>query len=153
MRLQKKTKEVNRPKTTKREFSSGGVVVRKKGRSFVVLLIKDGYGRWTWPKGNINRGESSKDAAVREIEEEVGIKEIAVIKKIGQTQYFYKLKSDLIFKTVFLYLCETKQARLKIQESEIEDGKWFAPADALKKIEYKGSGNLLKKALKAFSAM
>ena len=153
MRMQKKAEKVNKSKAVKREFSSGGIVARKRGNVFSVLLIKDGYGRWTWPKGNIKKSESSKEAAVREIGEETGIKEISVLEKIGQTQYFYKRSGVLKFKTVFLYLCETKQAWLKIQESEIEGGRWFTPQDALSKVEYKGSKELLKKAIDKFAAI
>ena len=144
---------VKRRKPLKREFSSGGVVVRKTGNSFAVLLIKDSYGRWTWPKGHIDKNESSEEAALREISEEVGIENTVIIGKIGQQQYFYKLKGDLVFKTVFIYLCETKQTRLTIQDSEIDDGMWFSPEDAIKKIEYRGSGVLLKKALNRFASM
>lgn len=50
-----------------REFSAGGIVMRWERQKPKVLLIKDSYGRWTWPKGNIDKGESSKDAAIREI--------------------------------------------------------------------------------------
>lgn len=123
-------------------------MVKKRGRGLRVLLIKDSYGRWTWPKGNIQKNESSKDAALREITEEVGLKNIQPLEKIGQTQYFYKLKSELIFKTVFIYLIEAKgNEKIKIQKEEIETGRWFAPAQALRKLEYKGAPLLLKKAI------
>ncbi|MBU4310579.1 NUDIX domain-containing protein, partial [bacterium] len=50
----------------KREFSAGGIVIKREKSKIKVLLIKDGYGKWTWPKGNIDKGESSEDAALRE---------------------------------------------------------------------------------------
>ncbi len=136
-----------------REFSSGGIVVRKSGRSFSVLLIKDCYGRWTWPKGHIDKGESADSAAKREIREEVGIKKVAVIEKVGKTEYFFKLKGRLIFKTVYLYLCSTDQAGLTIQESEIRGAEWLTPEAALKRVEYRGARSLLSKALKRYSAI
>ena len=135
----------------KKEFSSGGVVVRKAGGHFRVLLIKDGYGHWTWPKGHIDRGESSEEAALREIAEETGISEASILSKIGKTQYYHRIKKELIFKTVFLYLVETSQNRVTPLESEIEGVRWFAPKAALKKIEYEGSRRLLKKALLAYA--
>jgi len=49
----------------KREFSSGGIVIKKVKSTIKVLLIKDGYGHWTWPKGNIERGETLKEAAIQ----------------------------------------------------------------------------------------
>ena len=136
----------------KSEFSAGGIVVKRQGRgAFRVLLIKDSYGRWTWPKGNINKGEASRDAALREVTEEVGLKDIRIAAKIGQNKYFYRLKGSLIFKTVFIYLIEARgNEKIKVQKEEIVSGKWFAPAAALKKLEYKGAPLLLKKAVDKF---
>lgn len=136
---------------TEREFSAGGIVIRKKTKGLVVLLIKDSYGRWTWPKGNINKSESSKGAACREIEEEVGIKDVRILKRVGKSEYFYKREGLLRFKTVYIYLCETGQAKLKIQKEEIESGKWFAPQEAFDKVEYKGAKELLRKAVKIYA--
>ena len=137
---------------TKREYSSGGIVVKQWGRGFRVLLIKDPYGRWTWPKGNIEKGETSKNAALREITEEVGLKHLKLLEKVGQTQYFYRLKGSLIFKTVYIYLLISASPgeRLKIQFEEIDAGKWFNPKEALKKVGYKDASQTLKKALKIY---
>jgi len=138
-------------KMTKREYSSGGIVVKRWGRGLRVLLIKDPYGRWTWPKGNIEKGESSKNAALREITEEVGLKRLKLLEKVGQTQYFYRLKSSLIFKTVYIYLISASpKERLKIQFEEIDAGKWFNPKQALSKVSYKDAPQTLKKALKIY---
>ena len=134
-----------------REFSSGGIVMKWERQKPKVLLIKDSYGRWTWPKGNIDKGEKSKDAAMREIGEEVGLKNIELIEKIGKTQYFYRLRGKLIFKIVYLYLFKLKgNERLKILHREIQDGAWFSPEEALEKVEYKGAKELLNKAIKRF---
>ena len=139
---------------TKREFSSGGVVVKRWGRGVKVLLIKDSYGRWTWPKGHIEKGETSREAALREVREEVGLKSINILKKIGQTQYFYRLKGELIFKTVIIYLIEAgSKEKIRIQKSEIAAGLWFAPTQAYKKVDYKGAGSLLRKAVGEYRKM
>lgn len=135
-----------------REFSAGGVVMKWERQKPKVLLIKDAYGRWSWPKGNIDKGEGSKDAAIREIREEVGLKDIELIDKIGTTQYFYRLKDRLIFKTVYLYLFRlNSDEKLKILHKEIQDGAWFRPEEALEMIEYKGAKDFLQKAIKIFS--
>lgn len=136
----------------KREFSAGGIVFKKKDRGFEILLIKDSYGRWTWPKGKIDKGEKSLDAAVREIEEEVGLKDIDVLGRIGRTNYFYRLKGDLIFKTVFFFLMEAKgNEKLKIQKGEINDARWFKSLEALEKVEYKGAKEMLEKAINMYN--
>jgi diadenosine hexaphosphate hydrolase (ATP-forming) len=136
-----------------REFSSGGVVLRRHGGSLRVLLIKDGYSRWTWPKGNIDAGETPREAASREIAEEVGIKSVKILERLGKTEYYYKLKGRLVFKTVYLYLCETRQKKLTIQTSEIETGRWLSPEEALKKVDYRGAKTLLRKALTRFASL
>ncbi len=137
----------NKYSLAKREFSSGGIVIRRDGDLFSVLLIKDSYGHWTWPKGHIEKGESAKDAAIREIEEETGIDDATILSKIGNTNYYYKRDDLLIYKTVHLYLCETNKEELNIQMSEIKAGKWFTPKEALSRVEYRGAKGLLKKAL------
>lgn len=136
---------------TEREFSSGGIVVKRVDSDFKILLIKDGYGRWTWPKGNIEKKETSQDAAIREIGEEVGLKEIRLIDKIDEVKYFYRLKEKLIFKTVYIYLFEDEgDEDLKVLTSEIEDAKWLSPEEALKRVEYKGAKEVLKKGIERF---
>jgi 8-oxo-dGTP pyrophosphatase MutT (NUDIX family) len=135
----------------KREFSAGGIVVRRRGKGFEVLLIKDSYGRWTWPKGHINQDESSQDAALREIKEEVGLANMHTIAKVGRSNYFFHFKGELIFKTVFFFLLEAnRQEQIKIQTEEIRGARWFKPEVALKTVEYKGAKELLEKAIKIY---
>lgn len=135
----------------KREFSAGGIIIRKKGRDFEVLLIKDSYGRWTWPKGKIDQSERSQDAAVREIKEEVGLNNIRLLEKIGRSNYFFRLRGELIFKTVFFFLVEaTTNEKIKVQRSEIQDARWFKLKQALEAVEYKGAKELLEKAIKIY---
>ena len=153
MRLQKKTGKVVKTEAFEKEFSSGGIVVRNEGDFFVVLLIKDRFGHWSWPKGHIDKGESTVNAAIREIREETGLKKVTLVKKIGKTQYYHRLKGKLMFKTVFLYLFKTHQATFKIQKDEIDDARWFAPAEAIGKVKYKDAKMLLRKVLTSFSAL
>lgn len=54
----------------KKELSAGGVVVRKKGNAWQVLLLKDMNDNWTFPKGLIEKGENPPSAAKREIADE-----------------------------------------------------------------------------------
>ncbi len=136
----------------KREFSAGGIIVKGEGENLRILLIRDGYGRWTWPKGNICRGETSRGAAIREIGEEVGLKTIEIIKKIKDIQYYYRKKETLIFKKVTLFLFQlVGKDSIKIQESEIQDAKWFKPDEAISKIEYKGADKILRTAIAAYN--
>lgn len=134
-----------------RRFSAGGVIVKKEKGKPKVLLIKDSYGRWTWPKGHIEKGEKPEEAALREISEETGLKKIKIEKKLGKQEYFFTLKGKKIFKTVYIFLIKAQaREKLAIQTREIEKGRWFLAEDAVKRIEYKGSKEFLKKGIKAF---
>lgn len=135
----------------KREFSSGGILIRSRGSIIKILLIKDLYGKWTWPKGKIDKGETSIDAAKREVKEETGLENIQMVSKIGNVNYFYTRSKELIFKTVHLYLFRfVGQETLSIQKEEIKDGRWFSEEGALSKVAYKGAKELLNKAIKIY---
>jgi 8-oxo-dGTP diphosphatase len=56
--------------------AAGGVVYRRDGDgSLEVLLVhRPRYDDWTLPKGKLHRGESHEDGALREVEEETGIR-------------------------------------------------------------------------------
>ena len=125
--------------------------MRKVGDGAEVLLIKDSYGRWTWAKGHIEEGETPEEAAVREISEETGLKELKILKELGKQEYFFTLKGEKTFKTVHVFLVEASGGEeLNIQISEIQEGKWYSPEDALDRIEYKDSKPLLKKGIEIF---
>jgi 8-oxo-dGTP diphosphatase len=54
--------------------AAGGVVWRRRDGELEVLLVyRNRYMDWTFPKGKIKAGETDEDAAVREVEEETGL--------------------------------------------------------------------------------
>lgn len=134
-----------------REISSGGVVMQNIDAGIKILLIKDPFGKWTWPKGKIEKGETALAAAKREIQEETGLINIEVISKVGRTDYFYKRGGKSIYKTVDIYLFEfTGKEKLIIQKAEIDDGAWFSEEEAPVKVSYKGAKAIMKRAIGAF---
>jgi len=55
--------------------AAGGVVARERdGRQEVVLVHRPAYDDWTLPKGKAKKGESDEECAVREVEEETGLR-------------------------------------------------------------------------------
>jgi len=134
-----------------RQFAAGGIVIKKERGRPRVLLIKDSYGRWIWAKGHIEKKETVEKAAIREVSEETGLKELRIVERLGKQEYYFTLKGKRIFKTVYVFLIKaSSREKLAIQRSEIQAARWFWPEEALEKIEYKGSRDLLKKAISVF---
>ena len=75
----------------KREFSAGGAVFKRKGRKLLWLIGKhSGYHKWVLPKGLIEKGEKGFEAAVRETEEEMGVKaKVLNEKPIYKEEYWF----------------------------------------------------------------
>ena len=133
----------------KREFSAGGLIFKRSGKAIKILLVKDSYNRWTWPKGNIDKGESPEQAALREINEEVGLSRVEIVEKLSDINYFYRLKGNLIFKTVYLFLVRARSnEKLKVLESELRGAQWLSAPSAIRRVEYKGAKEIIAQAIR-----
>lgn len=64
---------------------SAGAVVVTGGRC---LLLRRGR-EWIFPKGHLERGESARDAAMREVREETGI-DVEIEQELGSTRYEFR---------------------------------------------------------------
>src|SRR5947207_996444 len=86
------------------EFSAGGLVVDERGH---VLLIRarDLRNRpvWTLPKGTLISGETSADAALREVREETGWR-CELVRELEAVTYWFQRDGDRVRKTVRWYL-------------------------------------------------
>src|SRR5438067_10393580 len=78
-------------KGMKREFSAGGVLVRRLKGEWMLAAIRPAgrpEGLWALPKGNIGEGEEPSAAALREVAEETGAKG-KLDRKLGDVKYVY----------------------------------------------------------------
>jgi len=143
-----------------RENSAGVLIFRKEnGKTFYLLLhypaINRKGGHWEFPKGHIEAGENEEAAAKRETEEETGIKDLKIIPGFKEyIKYIFKAKSDpkiknkkpaWIFKLVVFFIAETKTKEIKLSPEHIGFD-WLEFEEAYKKITYKNSKELLKRA-------
>lgn len=72
------------------ERSAGGVVFRRAHDGQIqILLIKDSHDGWAFPKGRIEDGETPVQAARRETLEEVGLKELTLVKHLGRSEFWF----------------------------------------------------------------
>ncbi|WP_457600078.1 NUDIX hydrolase [Hydrogenivirga sp.] len=125
----------------KREFSAGGVLFRDGE----VLLIKNPSGVWSFPKGNVEKGESPEETAVREVYEETGIRG-KITDYLGEISYWYRLGGERIFKKVKYYLIDYVSGDPK-PSWEVQDAKFFPIEEAQKLLKYKGDREIFSKAL------
>ena len=126
---------------TKREFSAGGVVFLRDGQEDLFLVIKDRFGRWTFPKGHIDRGESSEEAARREVAEETGLVTVQSRGKLRDIEYWFRWRGDRIRKKVTYYLFEAlRPQEIHLQEAEgFSDHAWLPGTQALSYMSYKNN--------------
>lgn len=103
--------------------AAGGVVTNEKGE---ILFIKR-IGKWDLPKGKIEKNEQPEQAALREIEEETGLKDIEIQHFINNTFHIYKERNgDKILKKTHWYrIIHTGNGNTKPQiEEGISEVSW-----------------------------
>ncbi len=103
--------------------ASGGLVVNEENE--ILFIFRRGF--WDLPKGKIEDGETKKVAALREVEEETGAKNLKLIKKIGTTRHLFRRRSGKrAIKKSHWYLMETKKQNLIPQANEdIDKAVWM----------------------------
>jgi len=134
------------------EVLSGGLVYRKKNNKYQFALILDAFDYWTLPKGHMEENETFAQTLLREIEEEIGLKNVRLIKELGKREYIAKdPKKGKIKRIVNDFLLEAfgENTELKIEKSEgIKDGKWFDMEKVLELKRYKECEPALQEAIK-----
>ena len=136
---------------TKQQVVAGFVVYRKTTDGIKYLLLYRRGNYWNFPKGHFKPGERSIDAALRELEEETGIKksELRIIPNFrAYERFFFKIGNQGIYDTVILFLAETHKAEIRIEPREHSGFAWFLYHDALNIIgkKYGDTRKVLKQA-------
>ncbi|OGE28310.1 hypothetical protein A2867_04820 [Candidatus Daviesbacteria bacterium RIFCSPHIGHO2_01_FULL_40_11] len=131
----------------KREFSAGGIVFNSQGQ---VLLTKHSQNKhWSFPKGLIDPGQTSEEAALREVREEGGV-EAEILGRVGYSKYVYTLGGEKIFKVVTYFLMKYLSGDPKDHDWEVEEAGWYEPDQALKQLTFSQDKKLLQQALQMY---
>ena len=124
--------------------SSGGVPW-DGGRKFLLIRRME-EGLWGFPKGGVENSEALEAAAIREIEEETGLKGsiVCLIQSINYS--FYKPESDINFnKTVYYFLVKMRKGEIRLERG-FEDHRWCNYSDGMQLLHYENDRVVLRSA-------
>ncbi len=131
------------------EKSAGAIIYRKEGNKVYYLLLyypsslRSDRGYWEFSKGHVEAGESDQEAAVREIQEETGLRDLIFDPKFKKIiKYFFRVENKNVFKMVIFYLAQTNTSNI-ILSSEHSDSKWAEFDEAISFLKFKNSKQLL----------
>lgn len=136
----------------KREFSAGGIVFKRvKTHNLLWLVAQHSQHKgWVFPKGLIGDqkvGESSAETAVREVEEETGVK-AKIIKKLKKPAiYFYVWQGEKRIKTVSYFLMEFTGGDINNHDFEMTKIEWWPKEKVEKELTYKSDKEAFKETL------
>ncbi|MGY4386571.1 8-oxo-dGTP pyrophosphatase MutT (NUDIX family) [Pedobacter sp. UYP24] len=111
--------------------AAGGLVENAKGDYLFIFRNK----KWDLPKGKVEKGEKMKEAGLREVEEECGVKIAVNGKKLCKTYHVYVLGNKLVLKKTNWYKMAVKgEPKLIPQKEEgITKALWLS-SDELKPV-------------------
>jgi 8-oxo-dGTP pyrophosphatase MutT (NUDIX family) len=137
----------------RREFSAGGVLVRRLERRWVLAAIRPAGkppGIWALPKGRIDEGESAEATALREVLEETGAQGRS-LGKLGEVRYWFNWDGERIFKVVSFFLVRYERGRLGALPAEfrheVAEARWLPLDEAPRLLAYGGEREMAKTAL------
>lgn len=107
--------------------AAGGVV--KNNDDELLLIFR--RGKWDLPKGKLDKGETLEQCAIREVQEETGLKNISLQEKLLTTYHTYSQFGKHILKESHWYKmqCNADQKLVPQTEEDITDIKWVANND------------------------
>ncbi|WP_405395788.1 NUDIX hydrolase [Maribacter sp. Asnod2-G09] len=114
-------------------IAGGGVVKNKKGK--VLFIYRND--KWDLPKGKLDKGESIEECAIREVEEETGVRNLVIDNYIRTTYHIFKRNGVNKLKQVYWYAMSTDfEGKLKPEKKEgIFKVKWKGPDKIQKALE------------------
>jgi len=126
------------------------VLCTRDGRTCVALIATRRKTRWGLPKGAVAEGETSEQAALREVLEETGL-EAKIVRLLDTIEYYFRAGDTLIRKRVDFYLMEYVSGELTPQLSEVDDVEWVELSEAIRRASFDSERKLLEMAVTAVS--
>ncbi len=108
-------------------------------------LDRRGRLRWSLPKGHVERGETTEQAAVREVAEETGI-DGRITARLGSVDYTFTVEGRRVHKRVHHYLMEAVGGELSDEDVEVTEVAWVPLQELDERLAYAGERRLVRKA-------
>ena len=119
--------------------AAGGLVVRD---GQILVVHRPRYSDWSLPKGKLDPGETWEEAAVREVEEEAGVR-ARPVSELPDVTYEHKGRP----KRVRYWLMELAEEPGPFEPNdEVDEVRWVAPAEAFELLSYERDRELLRNA-------
>lgn len=125
---------------------AGGVVFDAAGR---VLLLRHRKGEWVFPKGHVDPGERPLETALREVEEEAGVRARPLLPTPVATTRYRNDRGEL--RRITWFALTTDDGEPKLREPLFPEGDFFAPDEALRRLSFAEDRALLKRVLTALA--
>src|SRR5271154_2139279 len=133
-----------------REISAGGVVVRGEQEledEQVVVIVPtrrapDGSRVLALPKGHVDPGETTLQAAEREVREETGVT-VELVRELGEVRYWYRRDGRTISKAVTFYLFSYTADH----DDEVEEARWIELKEARSALTHAAEREMVTRAL------
>jgi 8-oxo-dGTP pyrophosphatase MutT (NUDIX family) len=136
----------------RREFSAGGILVRRLGGRWVFAAIRPAGRRpgvWALPKGQIDAGDAAEATALREVAEETGASGRS-LGKLGDVKYWFNWEGERVFKIVSFFLVRYAGGRLgAIPDAfrhEVAEVRWLPLEEGSRLLAYRGERDMAQKA-------
>jgi 8-oxo-dGTP diphosphatase len=119
------------------------------------LIATNGGKTWQLPKGVIEKGESTAEAAQREVAEETGLRG-EFVGPIGNVEYWYVSPWEgepvRIHKFVAFFLFRHTGGSTRDHDGEVDDARWFTLAEARRKLSFEGERAVMERAAEALTS-
>jgi len=109
----------------------GGIVSNEKGE---LLMIYRNH-HWDLPKGKMEKGETPDETALREVEEECGVKNLKIVKKLSSTYHIFFQNNECMKQTYWFEMtCKDSAKPTPQAEEGIREAKWMSKEEVIKVV-------------------
>ncbi|MBI4167640.1 MAG: NUDIX domain-containing protein [Candidatus Aenigmarchaeota archaeon] len=132
-----------------------GVVFRRFPEGVKFLLLKRRHGKdwWELPKGGVEKGETTKQAALREAREETGLERLKLVRRIKGAIIYnypkeYSARHGYTGTEQRAFLLESFDDPVRVEKHSFSRFAWLSAKDALRRLKWDNQRNLIRRVLK-----